>query len=149
MGYLILFSRKSFAFIINWVSKLVKQVLFWQKIAAPIIYPPGDKLQIPGLTAGNTELAVQAYKKPWQSRRGVHILAILITVHWARSSPTGSCITEPQALPWRAKPHSAVLQSARAFPARVLIHLCYACGLFPLLNSLFIPQPLPPTPSCP
>jgi hypothetical protein len=54
MKYLIFYARKPFAFVINWASELGKQVLFWQKIAAAIIYPPGDKQQIPSSTAGNT-----------------------------------------------------------------------------------------------
>lgn len=35
--------------------------------------------------------------------------AILVTVHWAMSSPAGSCAAEPKAWSWPPNPQSALL----------------------------------------
>lgn len=51
-------SQKTFGIhdALNPQAKLGQQVLLRQKMAAAVIYPLGDILQIPSLTAGNVEI---------------------------------------------------------------------------------------------
>lgn len=56
-------------------------------------HPPGKMLQIPSLTAGNTEIWLCKHIKGILTKRGrgVHTLAFLVIAHWASSSHQRLC----------------------------------------------------------
>lgn len=109
-------------------------------------YSSGDILQSPSLISGNTGLAVQAHKRNLDGG-GCSQLAILVTVHWAVSSPAGSCTTKSKAQSWPPKPHSAGLPSVGP-SQHMLIHYANH-GVSQLLFLSFNLSPPSPTQFCP
>lgn len=111
--------------------------------AAAIIYPAGDKLQIPSLTAGNTAIWLCKHIKETLTKgeEGSH------AGHPGSSAlgnelSAGSCVAEPKDC-LRVKPHSTALQSAG------LIHLAshvVSPNCFASLQLSLPPFPHPPLP---
>lgn len=115
-----------------------------------LLFTPKGIHWIPSLTAGNTDLAVQAYKRNPDKRGGV------FTCQPSWSQCTGQWALLLEAVPQNQRhglghqTHSQHSLVSWAFPTHVLIQLCQACGLlisFPLSHSPSFP--LPPTCSCP